>query len=284
MPYEAQNLGRRFGPLRWDVTPARALAFAAVLDPDDSGALDDAKAAGLEAAPTLIASPEWALSQISRRAIARLSPDEIVRGVHAIQDSAFLAPLRLGDRLVCASEVVGVREIRSGVAVTSAIIHRRATDDLVVARTRSISIFRGATLSGRPHPAPEFEGPDLLDERVSASWPKGETQIRIARGFPHLYSAAAEIWNPIHTERRAALAAGFEDIIVHGSALWAMIAKRLTPPNGGLTRLAARFRAPVVPGLSLALRWTTNGEQIRFRLSRPDGVVAVTGGAELRSH
>ena len=37
-----------------------------------------------------------------------------------------------------------------------------------------------------------------------------------------IYTECAEIYNPIHTERRVALAAGLPDIILHGSATQAI--------------------------------------------------------------
>jgi acyl dehydratase len=76
--------------------------------------------------------------------------------------------------------------------------------------------------------------------------------------MPHVYTECASIWNPIHTERAVALAAGLPDIILHGTATWALAGREILRVYGGddprrLRRLCGRFRAMVLPGTEITV-------------------------------
>jgi acyl dehydratase len=104
------------------------------------------------------------------------------------------------------------------------------------------------------------DGPDVsLEETPPLPRPTGrETDgwsvtFPIAREAPHVYTECADIWNPIHTERRVALAAGLPGIILQGSATMALAARELVNRVASgdptrLARLAGQFRAMVIPG------------------------------------
>ena len=112
------------------------------------------------------------------------------------------------------------------------------------------AIARGArtdgpdvSLAGAP-PLPVPAGPQV------SGW---SATILVSREAPHVYTECADIWNPIHTERRIALAAGLPDIILQGSATMAIAARELvnrvaSGDPSRLARLAGQFRAMVVPG------------------------------------
>ncbi len=277
MPYSAALIGTRLGPIDWTATKRRVLAFRAVLAPDDAGGLDDA-AGPLEALPMQVISPEWLLALMARDLPGQtLSPEEQRRGVHVSQDSRFLGPIRAGETLSVGGQVVGVRASRAGAVLTTR--YETYGDDGLLAVTTSVSILRGVTVEGADHPEPEPE-----------AWPAfgaaGEPQaIPTARGFPHLYSECAEIWNPIHTERAVALAAGLDDILIHGTALWALAGLALTPPGERLTRLAARFQSPAWAGEAVTLRaGETADSQTPFQLTAPDGRILCEGFAEVLAH
>ncbi len=273
MPYNGDLFGTRLGPIAWPATTRRALAFRAVLAPDDAAGLDDA-AGPLEALPMQIVSPEWVLALMARDLPGQaLTSDEQRRGVHVSQDSRILRPIHAEDILQVSGEIVGVRASRAGAVVTTRY-ETRAGDELAAIST-SVSILRGVTVNGPEHP-----------EGAEAPWPAFEAAgeprpLLTSRGFPHQYSECAEIWNPIHTERAVALAAGLEDILIHGTALWALAGLALTPPGGRLTRLAARFRAPAWAGQPMALLpGSAIGRQTPFQLTAPDGRLLCEGFAE----
>ena len=83
-------------------------------------------------------------------------------------------------------------------------------------------------------------------------------EIFVSREMPHVYTECARIWNPIHTEREVALRAGLPDIILHGTATWALAGRELLSAYGDrdparLKRLYGRFTAMVIPGTSIVV-------------------------------
>lgn len=274
MPYNSALVGTSLGPVAWPATTRRVLAFRAVLAPEDAAGLDDA-AGPLEALPMQVVSPEWLLALMARDLPGQtLTPGEQRRGVHVSQDSRFLAPIRAGDTLQVQGRIVGLRASRAGAVITTR--YQTRVDEALAAVSTSVSILRGVAVSGPEHPPP-----------AEPAWPifaaaGAPAPILTPRGFPHLYSECAEIWNPIHTERAVALAAGLDDILIHGTALWALAGLALTPARGRLSRLAARFRSPAWAGEAMALQ--TGGPvegQTPFQLTAPDGRLLCEGFAEM---
>lgn len=276
MPFNVDLVGQGWGPFAWEVTPRRALAFRAALAPDDATGLDDAAPEGLFALPMMIVSPEWRLA-LEARADPRqtLTDAEARQAVHASQDTRFLRRVKAGDALETRAEVLGARASRAGAIVATRFTSRDARSGETAAETISLTIYRGVDLSGPDAgasiapPAPP-EGPGA-----------GVSLVPVGAGFPHVYSECAEIWNPIHTERQVAQAAGLSDIIVHGTAIWALagLAAAARTPGGpmGITRLAARFGAPAYPGKTFAVEHGAGGG---FQVRAPEGEVVAAGLVE----
>lgn len=272
MPFNADIVGTRWGPVDWAVTPRRVLAFRGVLAPDDAAGLDDA-AGGLAMLPMQVVTPEWALALMTREDPRQtLTADESRRGVHASQDSRFLRPVMPGETLTCDAELLGVRSSRAG--AVSVIRYRSRVGAELVAESISVSVMRGVEVSGGDRPAPVDE-PAIDFEPVGAP-----ERIETPRAFPHLYSECADIWNPIHTERAVALAAGLPDILIHGTALWALAGLRTAPPGGRITRLAGRFRSPAWAGEAMVLEKGAPGQRTPFRLRAEDGRLLTEGFVE----
>ena len=273
MPFNAALVGTRWGPLEWAATPRRVLAFRAVLAPDDAAGLDDAAAAPLEMLPMQVVAPEWLLALESRADPRQaLSADEARRGVHASQDTRFLRPVRAGETLTVTARLTAVRASRAGALATT--VYESRVGEETVAVSTSVSVLRGVAVDGPDSPAEA----DVFDTPLKAV---GEPQrIATARGFPHLYSECAEIWNPIHTERAVALAAGLPDILIHGTALWALAGLRTAPAGARITRLAARFRSPAWAGQPMWLEKGARGDRTPFRLRTEDGRVLTDGFVE----
>ncbi len=273
MPFNADIAGTRWGPVDWQATPRRVLAFRGVLAPDDAAGLDDA-AGPLAMLPMQVVTPEWALALMSREDPRQtLSADESRRGVHASQDSRFLRPVTAGETLTCEAELLGVRDSRAG--AVSVIRYRSRVGGELVAESVSVSVMRGVAVSGGDRPV-EIDEPAIAFEPVGV----GE-RIDTPRAFPHLYSECADIWNPIHTERTVALAAGLPDILIHGTALWALAGLRAAPPGASITRLAARFRSPAWAGEPMWLEKGPVGGRTPFRLRAEDGRLLTEGFVEV---
>ncbi len=276
------------GPL---VVPKRwLLAYAAALDTDDERYTDDARTGGIEAVPTLCSRFEWALqSKLRVHPALGLDQGESSRGVHFLQDSRFLGALRPGMTVEARGVVSEVRQTRSGALIRYAYSLRDLTAGADLYRTRSISIYRGVAVAGeaRSLPDPDGEGAPLADADLSQA---RLTAIPVSRAFAHIYTECADIWNPIHTERSFALAAGLPDIILHGSATWALAGRALLEAYGEdgahmLTRLAGRFSGSVTLPDTLTLRHQRSAATpgvVHFDVRRSDGEsVLVDGRAEL---
>lgn len=282
MPFNADLSGLRLGPIDWSVSPRRVLAYRAIVAPDDAAGLDDARPGGLPMAPMAVVSPEWVLALMFRAAPGQtLSDEEARQVVHAGQDSRFLRPVMPGETLRFDAELTGARGSRAG---TVAAIRYRGFDAAgqLVSESLSTSVYRGVAVRGQEATGLPVIGP--FDPPSGAPWRSVATPF--GAGFPHAYTECAEIWNPIHTERAVALAAGLPDIIVHGTALWAAagaaVARELGADLETITRLAARFEAPCLAGTAPELSIFEDGSGFVFAMADSQGRRLMSGRAELR--
>lgn len=277
MPFNADLAGATWGPIPWEMTPRRALAYRAALAPDDAAGLDDAAPDGLFALPMQVVSPEWVLVLMARE-----HPDQTLtaaegrRAVHAGQDSRFHRPIRAGEALELTATLLGARASRAGVVTAIRFDTRDARTGELMVETLSTTVYRDVALTGPETPdvpSPTYEPPAGDAATVT---------IPTSPALPHIYSECAEIWNPIHTERQVALAAGLPDIIIHGTALWALAGLEAARLYAGgdtrrLTRLAARFTGQAFPGRPMTLAHDRDGDAVRLALRADDGRVLLTG-------
>lgn len=88
--------------------------------------------------------------------------------------------------------------------------------------------------------------------------------------------------NPLHSDPKAAQAAGFARPVLHGLATMGMAAhalERAAADEGlRLSRIAARLSAPVLPGQVLTLHAWREGQEIRFEMQNGDGVIVLAQG------
>jgi len=280
MPLNASAVGMAVRTEGLTVTARRVLAFAAAFSDVTAHELDDTAAPGLVACPYLCVTYEWVCTKLMRDdPRLGLTSAEARRAVHAGQDTTFHAPIPAGARVRVEAQVEAIRPTRAGALLASRL---RILDDATgtpYTTSRIATIFRGAAVAG---------GNSGPREAPSAPLPGAPATSRIAipRGFAHVYSECADIWNPIHTERRVALEAGLPDIIVHGTALWALAGREIVAAHGRkLTRLACRFSAMVVPGETVTLAHAPLAEdfsRIAFAMRAQSGASALTEGiAEL---
>jgi acyl dehydratase len=103
--------------------------------------------------------------------------------------------------------------------------------------------------------------------------------------MPHVYSECADIWNPIHTERAVALAAGLPDIILHGTATWALAGLTVLRSYADcdvtkLARMTGRFTGMVIPGDEIVIRHEKGaGDMVLFEVLTTSGAPAISQGA-----
>jgi len=284
MPFPADKIGLLLEPRARDISTRAILAYAAGIAASEPDYLDDAQTGGLRALPFQCVSLEWPVLVSMRQALGNvLLPEEAARGVHAVQDSTFHRAIRPGDRLVTDGQLVSVRPIRAGVLTVCRLVTRECDGGEPVTTTWTSSIYRDVALQGD---AASMAEPEPLDPADTAPpGPDAEAvSIRIPKQMPHVYSECADIWNPIHTERQVALAAGLPDIILHGTATWALAGLTILRRYGrndvrALRRITGRFSGMVLPGEDIIVRHeqATSGT-VRFEVSTAAGAPVISQG------
>ena len=282
MHFGLDTIGRDVGSARTTATTRRVLAFAAAVDPDDPDGLDDLSPDGLTAIPSFCAALEWSLlSATERSGVHSLIGAELSRYVHVGQDSIFHAPIRAGAELRIAGRVVGLASVRAGALLTLRIETSDAALGSSLVTSWCTVLCRGATVDGADRiidAAPALAAP--------AAAPTHCIEIPVARGLPHLYAECSGIINPIHTERRAARDAGLPDIVLQGTATWAIAGREIVRRAGRaagrrLHRLTGEFRAPVIPGTVVALTHDEPRDPasvVGFEVRNASGAIAIANG------
>ena len=225
---------------------------------------------------------EWPVILSSRKlpGYERTTPAESARGVHAAHDLHILRPIRAGDRLTTRATVIGLERIGPGAAQTT----RLDTVDgagALVCRTYQVGISRGVEVTGSAPVAEQAPEPPALPVDAVAG---PRFLIPVAAGAAHVYTECARIWNPIHTDRAVALAAGLPDIILHGTATLALAITQLVNHylDGDpmrVRRLGGRFTAMVrMPStLTVAVDGEASG-RVFFTVLTEDGQAAFSRG------
>lgn len=256
MPIPTDLAGTTAGPIVHPVDERWIMAYAASIDDLSPRYLDTTAPTGLVAHPVFPVCVEWPAIVAARSAYQHhdVSADEVRTGVHATHDLTIHRSIRPGDQLSTSLETVGVVGIRPGAKTTT----RLRTVDAAgqpVATTTQDGIHLGVATTGVDRPDPEppspIDGVDRSSEPV-------EVTVGIDGGRAHLYTECARIWNPIHTDRRVALAAGLSDIILHGTAnlaygVSAVLAETAVDPTE-VRRIRCRFRAMVLLPSTITVR------------------------------
>lgn len=267
------------------VTPRMTMAFAAGIGADDGLYLDDARPEGIVAPLAIAVALDWPVL-VAPDYLAAIGRDErtIFDGlVHGFQDSTFIEPVRPGMTLEISGRIAEITATPAGTLVVCRIRTLEHATRRPITDSWFGSMFRrtppaGATgaVETRPALRPQAD--------LDAASPTERVAIDIPRVLAHVYTECAQMWNPIHTERRFALESGLPDIILHGPCLWALasqrIAVRYRPAQAHpLTRFAARFSRMVIPGTRITLEHTSNAnDEVAFVVRNAQGELALTHG------
>ena len=281
MPLSTRMVGERTDAITHTVDNRWLMAYAAGIG-DLNPRYMDPHAQALVAHPVFPVCLEWPVILTSRKlpGYESVTPAEGARGVHASHDLHIYRPIRAGDRLTTQATVIGLKAIKPGAAQMT----RLDTVDesgALVARTYQLGISRGVDVVGAPaeaEPAPPLPQPGKTvgDGR--------DFSIHVPAGAAHVYTECARIWNPIHTDRAVALAAGLPDIILHGTATMALAVTRLVDEYLGgdptrVRRLGGRFSAMVL--MPSTLRLTVSGPDdntLFYTVFTQDGEAAFSQG------
>ena len=215
-----------------------------------------------------------------------LTDEESGRGVHAAHDLHIFRPIVAGEMLTTQATMIGIDAIKPGGAYTMRLDTFDAQQQLVCT-TYQLSIYRGVeVIDGR---ADSLEGNDNVEPA-----PAPPTAISIAQehsfeiyvsgSLAHTYTECARIWNPIHTDRKVALAAGLPDIILHGTATLALAVTRVVNERLGgdptrIRRIGGRFSAMVLMPSTIQLQLSASGDNhLSFQVLNEQGETAISKG------
>jgi acyl dehydratase len=283
MPLDSAIVGARTGEVVTAVTVRHCLAYAAGTGDLNPRYFDDARPGGIVASPLFGVALDWKLrGELTE--LTGLPAHEAVRGVHATQDMAFHRLVHPGDVLTTSGTVVRVQQRPPGAYLVARYETVDARHQPVVSVDYGI-IYRGVQVSGPNREIDAVSPLDLGAPLAAHAWTR---PVEVAREAPHIYSECADIYNPIHTERAVALAAGLPDIIVHGTLTLAYAVRTLVDREASgdpavVRRLACRFGAYVIPGTVIEVvlsdvAATPGGRALRFAVLNEAGEPAIRDG------
>jgi acyl dehydratase len=281
MPFHTAMIGASTEPITQQVDARWIMSYAAGIG-DLNPRYLDTYAGSIIAHPVFPVCLEWPviLSSRSLPGAESVTPAEGARGVHAAHDLHLYRPIRAGERLTTRATVVGLQRIKPGAAQTT----RLDTIDesgALVCRTYQLGISRDVDVIGD---AVAGESIPAVPRLAAASTTERRIPLPIAANAAHVYTECARIWNPIHTDRKVALAAGLPDIILHGTATLALAVTRLVDEFLGsdptrVSRLGCRFTAMVLMPTTLTLELHADADQtLFFSVLTEDGQAALSQG------
>ncbi len=250
MPLPSTLVGRVTSPREVPVDARWMMAYAAGLGETAACYFDTV--AGIVPHPVFPVCLEWdpILDMRFGPGTETMSVVEQARAVHADHDLHLLSPLRAGERYTTTCTAIAVEQ-RSPGAYLLKRIDTRDAQGKVVCRTFQGTLYRGVAIDGAPASIDSAPSCPTAESGTSISRP-----IAIAANAAHVYTECARIWNPIHTDRAHALAAGLPDIILHGTATLALavsaiVDARLDGDPTRVVRLGGRFSGMVLMPSSL---------------------------------
>jgi acyl dehydratase len=189
--------------------------------------------------------------------------------VHAQHDLTSHRPVK-EEELVVSGSIVAVAQRRPGAFVVMRMQAYGANGD-AVSTTDYGMLYRGVTLEGGERSVAPIEDPPRHDSTLD---PAGE--IAVAATAAHVYTECARIWNPIHTDRAYARAAGLPDIILHGTATLAFSVSALK--LGQVKRVRCRFGGMVLMPSVLTVHASRIGDAIAFETRNAQGEAVIERG------
>ena len=279
MPLSAQLAGTTTAARHHEVDARWLMAYAAGLGDTASCYFDTTRTLAMH--PVFPVCVEWdsILDLRYGPGTETLSAEEQTRAVHADHDLHLLRAPVPGETLSTTATAVAVEQRRPGAYLLKRLDTVDSRGELVM-RTWQGTLYRGVEVVGTAaatDAAPAWP-PAGADENLASH------VLPVAANSAHVYTECARIWNPIHTDRAHALAAGLPDIILHGTATLALAVSRLVQAElddapWRITRVGGRFSGMVLmPSLpDLKLESHLPG-LIRFRVVAANGRDAIRHG------
>ena len=260
----------------------RIMAYATAINDTNEAYFDDTRGGGLNVHPAISFALQW-----NTRFRPDLAPNPRAApfGVHAETDLRIHKPFEQDQIVTVQGQLISRKKIPPGVFSVDRFRMTNSQGELL-AELDYNGITRGATLSGADReiePSPLQPSQDQLPGEFE--W---EQSIYIPRHAGQQYTECSYIFNPIHTERSVAMAAGLPDIILHGSAtkahaLTAIINQCFKGDAKCITRLCGQLRAMVLMDTTIhvqCLGTKTDGDELQvfYQVLNEDGKPAIANG------
>jgi len=238
--------GETLTSVEHSVHERRLRAFAASVGDLSTPLFDLDSPDGIVAHPVFPVCLEWPLVVAGPPGLG-LDDAAVHAGLHVSHEIAWQRPIRPADTVRTTLRVETLEQRSAGVHAVFAFATTGRDGELVVESRQGV-LYRGSTLAvaavdkARPRPTPTVTGPT------------GEVAtFRVGGADAVIYSECSGIWNPIHSDPRAARAAGLPRPVLHGTATLARVVSALTEARLGgdptqVGRLGCRFTAPISPG------------------------------------
>lgn len=286
MPVSSHTVGQSTQAMDHDVDARWLMAYAAALGDALPCYLDTRRPGGVLAHPLFPVCVEWPLVLAAREHAndATLTPAERFRAVHATHDLIIHRPVRPGDRLTTRLTIAGVERRTPGAYEVMRLETRDQTGGAVCTTWMGV-LYRGVAVDGPDRPATERPAPP---QPIAGGRVRAEFRVPIAATAAHVYTECARIWNPIHTDRAFASAAGLPSIILHGTATLALAVSRVLASEAPeqperVRRIAGRLGAMIFMPSEIGVRIvsrqaTAAGDAVRFEVRNAEGNLAVRDG------
>ncbi len=281
MPLNVASVGLKTREFEHEIDARWTMAYAAGLGDNAGCYMDTSVRPDVIAHPLFPVCIEWPVILDARNLTGSetLSAQESAQGVHASHDLHIFTPIRAGDTLTTQATVIGVEKIKPGAAQILRLETHNQRGELVT-RTYQLTIMRGVeTTSERKY----IEQVPRWPEFPAGSQEQSFT-IPVAEGAANIYTETAKIYNPIHSDKGFAMAAGLADIILHGTATMALAISRVVHHYCGgeperIKRLGGRFSAMVfMPStLTLVIHSEASGG-ITYSVQTDTGDLAISNG------
>lgn len=253
----SEIVGIDIAPAQTQMTARRLMSYAASLGATEDVYLNDMRDGGIVGLPTYVISPEWqVMNGTPYRDALGADNSQMWRCIHVQQDSTIFKPLRPDADVTTRGKICALRQTRIGAYIAVRLTTSLTNTDETLSESWFCGIFLGDKVLGPDRSIAEPPAPAALGGDFTAN---ADPILSVTRALPHLYTEAADIWNPIHTERTAAQNAGLEDTILHGSCSWGAAGLQIVRQFAKgdptrLSRLGARMTGKAFVGTSLLMR------------------------------
>jgi acyl dehydratase len=261
---DAAIVGEEAGPLEHRLDARWIMAYSAALGEINHESVPH---------PLFPVCYEWPVSQPIRD-IPQIRP-LASRLVHAQHDLVVHRSPKVNETVRVTVRIARAEQRPPGAFVVYRFSARGA-DGRPVTTSDFGALYRGVELQGGARGDPVDNPP----ASCATLRPVGE--IPVAATAAHVYTECARIWNPIHTDRAYAQAAGLPDIILHGTATLAYsisaLLKRFAIRAPSVKRARCRFGGMVLMPSMLSVHAARDDDGLSFETRNERGEAVIGRG------